>query len=64
MWLGVEAIPGKWNEALLTPEIVQLRESGKLGADGLIGEDFHWVNRGVFVGGRHDTGHGARRRGI
>lgn len=42
-WLGVDAIPGKWNDALLTPEVTQLRESGKLAGDGLVG---------TFIGGR------------
>ncbi|CAN0337091.1 unnamed protein product, partial [Laminaria digitata] len=34
-WLGVEAIPGKWNEALETEEVMQLLESRKLVADGV-----------------------------
>lgn len=34
-WLGLEAIPGKWRQALLSDEVVSLLESGKLGVDGL-----------------------------
>lgn len=64
-WLGVEAIPGKWNEALETEEVMQLLESRKLVADGVDCEncDGAMLCFLFFLGGGEVKGGGGKGRG-